>query len=329
MNAIILAQVELNQNSIHCFFFLGLVRGDLPRPRVFQGWPGGDLACRKLPGVDIPAATEANILHAAAFMEFKRHVERLAWEGSDLAAYTCWMHGVEVCHLPYVMATGTDSDLLPPLPKMSCCVWKLPALRSPIVMSKSAMNGCRSSGSRQWALARSSGSVHFSWCTWVHSRAGDTWKEDRCAYGRITKSPRTSQLKLGKPINGKQVATAMKDGTKLCPQFQRGGCKAKPCPQGTHRCVAVIRKDRVCGAFNHSATNCNSKRWHTPEEEAAASFGSGGLEPQEGRPLIADLMAGPNAPLTKVHQLRMAMHQCGLVVGPQPWPGWWEEGAIP
>ena len=33
MNAIMLAQVELNQNSIHCFFFfLGLVRGDLPRP---------------------------------------------------------------------------------------------------------------------------------------------------------------------------------------------------------------------------------------------------------------------------------------------------------
>ena len=77
---------------------------------------------RKLPGIDIPAATEAKILHAAAFLEFKQHVERLAREGSDLAAYTCWMHGVEVCHSPYVMATGTDSDLFPPLPKMPCCV---------------------------------------------------------------------------------------------------------------------------------------------------------------------------------------------------------------
>lgn len=28
-------------------------------------------------------------------------------------------------------------------------------------------------------------------------------------------------------INGKQVATTMKDGTKLYPQFQQGGCKAK------------------------------------------------------------------------------------------------------
>ena len=27
MNATILAQVELNQNSIHCFFFLGLGKG--------------------------------------------------------------------------------------------------------------------------------------------------------------------------------------------------------------------------------------------------------------------------------------------------------------
>ena len=72
--------------------------------------------------------------------------------------------------------------------------------------------------------------------------------------------PSTSPLKLGKPINGKPVATAMKDGTKLCPQFQRGGCKAKPCPQGAHRCGAVVRKDRVCGAFNHGAANCTGKR---------------------------------------------------------------------
>ena len=77
---------------------------------------------RKLPGIDIPAATEANILRAAAFLEFKQHVERPAREGSNLAAYTCWMHGVEVCHSPYVMADGTDSDLFPPLPKMPCCV---------------------------------------------------------------------------------------------------------------------------------------------------------------------------------------------------------------
>ena len=77
---------------------------------------------RKLPGIDIPAATEAKILHAAAFLEFKNHVERLAREGLGPAAYTCWMHGIEVLHSPYVITTGTDSEMFPPLPKVPCCL---------------------------------------------------------------------------------------------------------------------------------------------------------------------------------------------------------------
>ena len=41
-------------------------------PRVFaKGWP---CMLRKLPGIDIPVATEARILHAAAFLEFKQHL---------------------------------------------------------------------------------------------------------------------------------------------------------------------------------------------------------------------------------------------------------------
>ena len=77
---------------------------------------------RKLPGIDIPAATEAKILHAAAFLEFKQHVERLARVGSDLQAYTCWMHGVEVCHSPMSWPRGLTQIFFPPLPKMPCCV---------------------------------------------------------------------------------------------------------------------------------------------------------------------------------------------------------------
>ena len=86
---------------------------------------------RKLPGIDIPAATEAKILHAAAFLAFKQHVERLARAGSDLQTYTCWMHGVEVCHSPYVLATRTDSDLPPPA-EDALLRGQLPALRSPL-----------------------------------------------------------------------------------------------------------------------------------------------------------------------------------------------------
>ena len=54
---------------------------------------------RKLPGIDIPIATEANIRHAAAYLEFKHHVERLVRERHDTAAYTCWMHAVGIAML--------------------------------------------------------------------------------------------------------------------------------------------------------------------------------------------------------------------------------------
>ena len=76
---------------------------------------------RKLPGIDIPIATEANILHAAAYLEFKQHVERLVGDRHDTAAKTCWMHAVEVGHSPFVLPTTTEVAALPPLPKMPCC----------------------------------------------------------------------------------------------------------------------------------------------------------------------------------------------------------------
>ena len=76
---------------------------------------------RKLPGIDIPIATEANILHAAAYLEFKHHVERLVRDRHDTAAYTCCMHAVEVGHSPFVLPTTTEVAVLPPLPKMPGC----------------------------------------------------------------------------------------------------------------------------------------------------------------------------------------------------------------
>jgi len=63
------------------------------------------------PGIDVPAATEANILHAAAFLEFKQHVERLAREGQDLAAYTCWTHAVGIRHSPFVIPITSEFSL--------------------------------------------------------------------------------------------------------------------------------------------------------------------------------------------------------------------------
>ena len=73
------------------------------------------------PGIDIPVATEATILHAAAFLEFKRHVERLIRERQPVAAYLCWMHAVEVLHSPFVGPTTSDVAELPPAVRLPCC----------------------------------------------------------------------------------------------------------------------------------------------------------------------------------------------------------------
>ena len=70
-----------------------------------------------------------------------------------------------------------------------------------------------------------------------------------------------SKMVLRKPVNGKQVAKVMKDGAALCAAFQRGACKTKgKCPQGAHRCGAILKKDRVCGASSHGAGQCRTLR---------------------------------------------------------------------
>ena len=72
-------------------------------------------------------------------------------------------------------------------------------------------------------------------------------------------NPSTSQFQLGKPINGRQVAKSMKDGSKLCQAFQHSQCKNKPpCPQGQHRCALVTKKERICGAAGHGAASCRN-----------------------------------------------------------------------
>ena len=76
---------------------------------------------RKNPGIDVPVATEATILHAAAFLEFKQHAEGLVRKGLHTAGYTCWMHAVEIRHSPFVGPTTSESELFPPLFKMPCC----------------------------------------------------------------------------------------------------------------------------------------------------------------------------------------------------------------
>ena len=69
---------------------------------------------RKNPGIDIPVATEAEILHAAAVLEFKQHAEGLAERRLHTAAFTCWMHAVEIRHSPFVVPTTSESEYTHP-----------------------------------------------------------------------------------------------------------------------------------------------------------------------------------------------------------------------
>ena len=73
-------------------------------------------------------------------------------------------------------------------------------------------------------------------------------------------TPVKSTPPLGKPLQGKQVARVLRDGTLLCQAFQEGSRKSKggKCKLGQHRCGHVTKKERVCGAPNHGAAACRN-----------------------------------------------------------------------
>ncbi|CAE7251852.1 unnamed protein product [Symbiodinium sp. CCMP2592] len=76
----------------------------------------------------------------------------------------------------------------------------------------------------------------------------------------ITEPTKSSLFVSGPMVGGKPTARVMKDGTKLCGDYQKGSCKhSPPCPNGAHRCAVVLRAERVCGAPNHGAAKCKAK----------------------------------------------------------------------
>ena len=113
------SRVDLIQNCGGDTICFPWGRGDLLPG--FGGRKGGPCMTHHRPGIDIPVATEETILHAAAFLEFKRHVERLIREGQPVAAYLCWMQAVEVLHSPFMGPTTSDVAELPPSVRMLCC----------------------------------------------------------------------------------------------------------------------------------------------------------------------------------------------------------------
>ena len=56
------------------------------------------------------------------------------------------------------------------------------------------------------------------------------------------------------------MAAALRDGTTLCPDFNKGKCysKGSSCSEGVHKCSKVLRGGRPCGMSFHSANTCRN-----------------------------------------------------------------------
>ena len=76
---------------------------------------------------------------------------------------------------------------------------------------------------------------------------------------QLPSPPKLSSFQLGTPVAGKKVARVMKDGKRLCVEFQQGRCnKGAKCPD-RHMCGIVLRGERVCGSTKHGAKDCKQK----------------------------------------------------------------------
>ena len=64
-----------------------------------------------------------------------------------------------------------------------------------------------------------------------------------------------------KPLPAGTVALSLKDGQRLCPDFQKGTCRGKgnQCPKGIHKCGNVTSRGRPCGMAFHGANKCRVK----------------------------------------------------------------------
>ena len=58
------------------------------------------------------------------------------------------------------------------------------------------------------------------------------------------------------------VSFSLRDGTVLCPDFQKGKCgvSARECPKGAHRCGKTLTTGRVCGSFGHNPKTCSNRK---------------------------------------------------------------------
>ena len=59
--------------------------------------------------------------------------------------------------------------------------------------------------------------------------------------------------------SGKGLHHTLKNGGKLCKEFQKGQCKQSvPCKDGRHVCAVILKGRRLCGG-KHPAAKCRMK----------------------------------------------------------------------
>ena len=95
-------------------------------------------------------------------------------------------------------------------------------------------------------------------------------KEPAVADPRGAKRPRAEPVaerqpraepkkKAGLKPGGVLTTDTMRDGVKICRDWNNGGC-SEPCPNGyRHVCNAQV-KNRACGMQNHRSINCRNAR---------------------------------------------------------------------
>eukprot|EP00438_Fugacium_kawagutii_P021829 Skav232620 [mRNA] locus=scaffold1260:106753:110214:+ [translate_table: standard] len=72
------------------------------------------------PGIDHAVATAAQVLHAAAWLDFKTHIAALVQAGKLREAFRCWVSVVEIFHAPWQAPSLGEFDELPPLRRAAC-----------------------------------------------------------------------------------------------------------------------------------------------------------------------------------------------------------------
>ena len=88
------------------------------------------------------------------------------------------------------------------------------------------------------------------------------WISGAAGVGPTGASSGSGGTAVAPPVPSEGVSFSLRDGTVLCPDFQKGKCgvSARECPKGAHRCGKTLTTGRVCGSFGHNPKSCSNRK---------------------------------------------------------------------